>query len=1509
MRNKGSYILARLAGLVLVLAMSVVYAVQTPYFQTRIARYAISYITEALDGKVYCKELKVMPSGALMMSDILILDRSPYTEDAHGNPTAPVDTVLTARSLTATFTLAGLFRHEGLHMGRVSLQDACFHLVIEPNEYGTNITRIFGLLPHEGKTAQGSIFDLQKFSADSIHFMMTNLVSAPGHVSGKGIDFNDMDLVTDIRGRRLSFADGVFKGSVPSLSLREKSGYIIDRLSADVQVGNGKTTISDIEIDDPWSRVRARSFTMNYESAASFGEFEEKVLMGLDLKRSRLSLRTIMYFSGAFDGSGTVLDIQAGRARGYVNDLAVERLVFTDIDSGISGVFNGRVTGLPDFRNMLVEARLENCRFTFGGLDRLVAGLSQGVSTPLSGIAPAAGFVADISASGPLARLAVKASLTSGIGSLEASGEVRNLSDRLRPLSVSASLTTGRLDLGELTGNKKLGPLSSSSRLRATVYPGNPEVTVDTLRITSFTAMGYTYNSIGASGTLSDGTACITVSSDDPNLLLKASACADLTDKDYGKRYSVTADLSNIDLYAIKADERTVSRVSGSVAVNFSHKGRYIDGTASVTGLTLENAGGRNEIGDIELDAYSFAAEQYIKMKAPFADLVISAGSSPAEFIDDLQQLTLRRELPALYPNPSPQRATSNFHLDISMHDSRNLLSFIAPGVYIADSTSLCLEVLDNGEMLASLNSGSIAFNSNYFRDLDLKIDNLGESLNLSVTGSTMKFGGMRIQSPEVSALAFNDMLEFDFSFDDLGALGGAGRLAMEAEFGRDSTNSLTIDAHPLESFVGSERGPWTFGKSDIAYRRDELRITDFSIGNGTQSISVNGGYSLERDDTLSVYVNNFDLSLLNDILGLGTTVKGKADGTASLHSGPGKNPGMLLDMKLDSLMVGSADAGRIVLSSLYEEGNDDIEIFIRNEMAGNDVLFAKGMFFPAERRLDLDASLDNFPVNIAGQFVPELFSEVSGTLSGDISLRHASGTSSVSSDNLKINSVVLTPRMTGVRYTVDGIMSLGDDGLHFSSLAILDSDNGIGSISGTLGFRNFRNFELDAAIGFENLKFLDIIQSGHGVYGLVRASGDARIKGPVNGLEIDADLRTSGPGNIHIPTFGSATGSTGDLLTFTQKKQEDDYESIIEGLSRSGAGTSDLKLRARLGIQPSVRAYVEMDKSSGNMASFTAQGNLVMNLRPSQDIFDLTGDLTVNEGEYQFSIPGIFSKAFTIQQGSSIRFVGTLPDTQLDINAVYSQKASLDALIPDSSEGLKRTVNCGINISDRLRNPRLSFSIDIPDLNPTVRSQVESALSTDDKVQKQFVALLVLGSFMPDESSGIIDSNDILLSNVTGFMAGQLNSILQKLDIPVDIGIDYHNNSTTGSNIFDVAISTQLFNNRVIVGGSVANRGYANTAGASQGDVIGDLDIQIKLDPEGRYRFNMFSHSADEYSSILDLSQRNGVGISFQKEYYKFSDFLRSIFNPVSDSTSTAKRRQPREMTTIIIGDDGDER
>ena len=166
----------------------------------------------------------------------------------------------------------------------------------------------------------------------------------------------------------------------------------------------------------------------------------------------------------------------------------------------------------------------------------------------------------------------------------------------------------------------------------------------------------------------------------------------------------------------------------------------------------------------------------------------------------------------------------------------------------------------------------------------------------------------------------------------------------------------------------------------------------------------------------------------------------------------------------------------------------------------------------------------------------------------------------------------------------------------------------------------------------------------------------------------------------------------------------------------------------------------------------------------------------------------------------------------------------------------------------------------------------------------KRFLSLLISGGFLPDEQSGVVNNTNTLYSNVAEIMAGQLNSILQKLDIPLDLGLSYQS-SESGTNIFDVAVSTQLFNNRVLVNGNVGNREYGNS---TEGDVVGDIDIEIKLDKPGQLRLNLFSHSADDYTNYLDNTQRSGVGIAYQKEFDTLTEFFRDLF-------STRKQREER--------------
>jgi len=121
------------------------------------------------------------------------------------------------------------------------------------------------------------------------------------------------------------------------------------------------------------------------------------------------------------------------------------------------------------------------------------------------------------------------------------------------------------------------------------------------------------------------------------------------------------------------------------------------------------------------------------------------------------------------------------------------------------------------------------------------------------------------------------------------------------------------------------------------------------------------------------------------------------------------------------------------------------------------------------------------------------------------------------------------------------------------------------------------------------------------------------------------------------------------------------------------------------------------------------------------------------------------------------------------------------------------------------------------------------------------------------------------------------------------------------GTDIFDVAVSTQLFNNRLVVGGSLGNRRYS-TSKNPNGDIVGDLDIELKLDNSGELRFKLFSHSADEYTSSLDFSQRNGLGFSFQKEFDNAWDLVKNLFKSKARKAQEALEEASRKKEKKII-------
>ena len=1465
--------------------------IQLPGVQTFVAKKVTSSLEKNISGKIEFSKIHLKPFNALVVKDLVLID------DAS-------DTMARAKSISMTFSLKGLLKKEGLHLGKVSIEDGMFSLVID--SLGTNITRFIGQSGKDDseKKEMGHIFDARKVQVDGFRFRMKNL---KGNHPPKdyGMDWYDMDvMVHNLSAHDLSLAHGYMKAVVDDLKATEKSGYRIASLSGKTRVGHGRTLIEDLRLSDPWSDIRMEEFSLNYKDVHSFSNFLDDVRIAGDIRNSKLDFKSLSYFAPSLKDMGIKFNIRRGDVDGTVRDLGINRIDFTEANSGVSGSIEGRISGLPDIEETDLNFEAENLSFTSEGLGKFIRGFAPSVKLDLSKFAPGETVNFNGRVQGRLNNLKIDGEAKSGsLGSIKADLGIRDLLSKGSGKKFKGSLVTANLDLGKITGIDKLGEVTLRGIMDASIGKGGTSLRIDTLFIDKLHALGYDYSNIVAAGTYTDKAFDGRLVCNDPNLNLLFQGIFTLSDKTSNGLYKFYANVGYADLNALGLDKRGVSKVSGRINANYmTIKGSDVIGDLDILGLNLENSQGNHEIGDICIKSHSNDDVHRIKLTSGFADGTYVGTKPFTGIVNDIKGLTLMRELPVLCKDTTKTWNGDTYDVKLDIHDARDVLSFAMPGFYVADSTHVRLTVSDNGNVKLTATSPRVAMKRNYIRNLNLNFDNRDGSLNGAITGTEISAAGMLLKNDNITLYASDNHVGFGGSYDNLAELTDKGEIYLSGEFERGPNGDLLIHGKTLPSSIWFNDDGWVISPTSIEIAGKNIKVDNLTAASGSQSIKFDGGFSTTQKDTLRMEMVRFDMGLANRFLGEEYGIEGFATGNAMVTSPWDDNAGLLLAINCDSVMVAGKKVGKLLVgSSLDETGK--LHFMALNELDGANTLNLAGDYFTKQKSVDIKAGLTGMDVGYFAPALSSVFSEMGGNMSGRIRVTGKTDNLSISGEDTRLDNVMLRVAYTDVPYYATGPFHIDDRGVYFDNIAVKDRYDGTGILSGGILYNHLKDFRMDTRISVNRIEALNLDESaGQAFYGNVFASGNVSIKGPFNAVKLDIDARTMKNGNIHIPIDNASRDSGSNLLTFKEAYKEvyiDPYDVMMNRLVTESKREQDFGLKLRIGATQGTEAFVEIDRSAGNVLAGRGQGTIDIEVRPSRDLFTINGDYTLNSGNFHFNAMDIAQRDFNILNGSSVRFNGDVMDSDLDIDGIYTTKASVATLIADTSAvSARRTVNCKIGISGKIREPQLEFAIEVPDLDPTTKSKVESALNTEDKVQRQFIALLISGSFLPEEQSGVVNNSNVLYSNLAEIMAGQLNNILQKLDIPLDFGLNYQS-SDSGTNIFDVAVSTQLFNNRVIVNGNVGNRDYRRNS--TGGDVVGDLDIEIKLDKPGEVRLTLFSHSADDYTSYLDNTQRNGVGIAYQKEFNTFKEFFRSIFTSRqkrADQASAAAQRELKGMT-----------
>ena len=1465
--------------------IAIALAIQTPGVQTRIADKAVSTLSEKLDGDITFEKIHFKPFTTLVLKNVVIIDREPV-QDPFDPAANQIDTFFRAQYIIAKFSLKGLKGQEGLHIDKATISNAEMNLVLEDTlvkdkNKGNNLSRIFCLKKKEDKKrSDKELFHIRKVEINDFTFRMKNYSSKKTPERG-GINWNDLDIKEiNLKANELQFKGGVMSGGVEELSFKEKSGYICHQLSGSTKVGNGKTLITDLTLKDPWSNLDMAFFMMSYDDIKAFKDYIANVRMDADIRSSVVDFQTLKHFAPQLEGNNLIIDIKSGGFSGTVDDFSIRKMQVSSRSGGFKGTIDGRLTGIPEIDQTSIDARLKGFSITSSGLSDFISQWMKEGNLDLSRFAKGASFNIEAHAKGTLNNLNVDADIISAIGKVYGDIVLQDIIVKDKQIGITGKISTENLNIGKVIGKDIVGETSLNTSLSARLASKDAPLiaTIDSLSVSKLHIHGYDYSNISGEGSLSKDAFDGRITCNDPNLNFMFHGRLGLSPRTQNTIYKFYAIVGHANLNAMNIDTRGKSEVSLRTSADFRRtRSGDIYGDISLDNIMLENNEGRYDIGQVKLTSVSKNETYRMWLKSAFANGTYTGTAPVTEFIKDLGNITFKRELPSLFADPAYTWNGNRYSLDFKFDKMQDVLGFVYPGLYIEDNTTLNIKINDKGRMAGSLDSRRIALGLQYLKELSFDFNNNDGNFTGELYSQEMEVAKMKMSDNSFRILADDDHIGLGYTYDNQSELENRGEFFVHGDLARTGSD-ITLDVNILPSMLYLNSREWRIQPSHMKIDPDGVDVSSVEFLSDEQRISLQGKVSKTQKDTLSLELNRFDISVINPLLGKELGIKGAATGHVQMTS-PLNRKGILADMICDSTYLAGMPLGVVTLGSRWDEDFERFDITARNELAGRSNINAYGRFTPKTSSLEASATLDRLHVGYAEPFLKQIFSDLGGYISGEINVDGPVNALSVTSNGTKLEEGLLQVAYTNVPYYADGLFHIDDSGVFFDDIQIKDSFTGTGSLTGSINWNNFKDISFDTRIKVNEIEGINLTEKQNDAfYGNVFGTGQVSIKGPISSLEMTVDAVTAKTGELHIPIASSATSGSSNLLKFTEIEVEkfiDPYEIMRSKSEKKKESKNEFLVNLHINANPDVTAFVEIDKSSGHVLSGTGNGTL--DLTAGEDVFTINGDYTLTGGNYKFVALGLVSRDFVIQDGSSVTFNGDILESTLDINALYKTKALLSTLIADTTAvGNRRTVECGIEITDKLANPRLGFSIEIPDIDPTIKSRVESALSTEDKVQKQFLSILLYNRFLPDEQSGIFNNSNMLYSSVSEVMAGQLSNILQKLNIPVDLGLNYQPNEK-GNDVFDVAVSTQMFNNRVSVNGSVGNKQYSS---GGETDVVGDIDIEIKLNKSGSFRLNLFSHSADSYTNYLDNSQRNGVGVAYQTEFNSFKQFFKNMFS-----------------------------
>jgi hypothetical protein len=1317
--------------------------------------------------------------------------------------------------------------------------------------------------PRQTKRTGSRIFDYSHFQLTQLNGELKDFL-----VQGDTISFvgNNLKMVDKQTGLNVKSLDTRFLFCQKKMELNELDAHI------------GDSHLKD-------------QISFHYNRSGELGDFNHKVFLKGHLVGSTISSRDLGLFSEYVDALNETW-LVSGTFNGKVDDFVLSD---SDIHFGKNSRLLGDIgfKGLPQIEGCIMDIRLSLSKVMPEDIVQYYPEWDKHEDLEKFGLT-----LLDGTFKGTLEDFTVDADVSSALGKL--SGDLVFHIDDEKSTTYSGKVTASDFELGTLINDsdnwQKLdfdGQIFGKG-LELKFASGNMDALVSRVGFRN-----YDYRNIKLKGNIQNQYFNGNVSTRDSNLVVNLDGEFDLSKPN-----------NYFDVQGIieKADLQSLGLIKDSITLrtelDVKLAGNTIDeltGDAKLLNTYLVTTkNDRNLVIDtLVLSSTQFQELRTMELKSEFLTARLQGDFLPTVAWKDLTKVLQEYKLYFLdneanrknyYASKPVQLVKNKYEIDYEV-ETKNLsrfLAFISPEIHVSRGAKAeGFFKMDNTSFLTlTASADTLKYGNNQFVNSEIDVTTSKFVNSAEVLASAL----VTSEGQKMSALVPTEKLELEGTWDvdhidfngDIRQVSSTNRANLGGEI-RFLPAGLDISFKKSQLNLLDEQ--WNVpSESLISIVGTDVNFRNLGLVSGKQRLSVNGVLSEDPAKSLVLDIRNFKLGTLNTVLN--TKIAGIMDGSAKVKNAY-NNIALDASFNIESLGYAQYEFGNFAGTGDWDTERSQLEVDAELSKNARKVFGLTGFYRPKStaNTLDLKAIFNQVDFKAIEPFAAGLVSDVSGKAQGTVMIK-GSVNAPVLEGSLAVDKGRMKFDYLQSVFTFSDIITFSESEISGNNILLTDQDGNTATLRGGVFHEGFKYFTMGFNADLRNFKILNTVAKDNDTfYGTAYVTGPVAVYGPIDNMNIEANVTSNKGTKIYIPLDGATEVATQDYIQFVSQQPKYDSTSASTEIARKQV-SGGIKMDFNFNLTPDASCEIIFDRQTGDIIRANGSGRLNLNIDTQGD-FTMTGTYEIDKGDYNFTLQNVINKKFNIKPGSRIVWSGDPYGAMLDVRAGYTQLVSLLGVLPNTTgntsqfENLNRRypVEVTIGLSDRLMSPQIRYDLKVlenPSLN-NVRGQLEAfenkLRSDEQELSRQVSSLLVINQLQP-ESSLASANNNILGNSISELVSNQISRWASGINENLEVGVSGLSLDQNALTNLQLRFSYRFLNDRFRVtrDGRISN-GTAGTATQyDAASLLGEWTLEYWLNPKGSVRMKAYNRNIQNPFSLNSTVTTGGFSMQFTHSFNRFA-------------------------------------